>query len=395
MSALAAPACAFAPPPSVLPRHPCGECPLSRVDWPRLTTGAATLDQNNRNKRKRPNNGAAVSAIKSSIAAGTSGTKSKAWQAVPYRSSRTLAERRGRTGPPLAFPRRYGVQGGREGCFGAVDANGEADALQQQQQQQQQLQAEDGVIVLDDPFEELLVEGDRPRHSCVVHDSLAAPTPYNEGWEWQKQVSCVASGSRRKLPHPRFWGQTTVRPGTAVRHTWNYSVRTSSAVISFAVLFQGLQGAVRTRYPGIIYQVPGTCAVKQRTSTVPLRSVEISQGSVPSFLSARSLDSGNSADTEQQGVFGKIMSRESLPNKLMFDFMYVRMVASLPVDVEKTRALKNDRTPVRSQLPFLRYCRSTSCFIAYCPDLCPVHHECRMQVLLERHTFGTGIILTY
>lgn len=205
MSALAAPAYAFAPPPSVLPRYPCGGCPLFCVAWPRLTTGAATPGQNNRNKRKRPNN-AAVSAIKESIGAGTIGTKSNASQAVPYRSSLTLAEKRDPTGPPLALPRRYAVQGSGEGFSGAVDANTEADALHQQEEQQQPQppQGEDGVIILDDPFEELLIEGDRPRHSCVVHDSLAAPTPYNEGWEWQKQVSRVASGSLGELPHPRF-----------------------------------------------------------------------------------------------------------------------------------------------------------------------------------------------
>eukprot|EP00904_Undaria_pinnatifida_P007640 jgi/Undpi1/4005/HiC_scaffold_16.g07373.m1 len=43
-----------------------------------------------------------------------------------------------------------------------------------------------GDVFLDDTFEEL--DGDRPRHTCVVYDSLAAPTPYSEGWEWQKQA---------------------------------------------------------------------------------------------------------------------------------------------------------------------------------------------------------------
>lgn len=44
------------------------------------------------------------------------------------------------------------------------------------------------VEMLVDPFEEL-PEGDRPRYRCVLHDRLASPTPYNEIWEWQKNVS--------------------------------------------------------------------------------------------------------------------------------------------------------------------------------------------------------------
>ena len=184
MSALAAPVCAFAPPPSVLPCHSCGGCPLPRLTWPRLTTDTATPGQNNRNKRKRPKNYAV--SMKSSMAARISSTKSKTWQSVPYRSSRTLAERRSLTGPPLALPGSYAGQGGGEVFSGAVDADAEADALHQQQRQ-----TREDAVILHDPYEELPIEGDRPRRSCVVYDTLEAPTPYNEGWEWQKQVSRV------------------------------------------------------------------------------------------------------------------------------------------------------------------------------------------------------------
>lgn len=52
---------------------------------------------------------------------------------------------------------------------------------------------EDSVLA-DDPFEEL---EDRPRYRCVVHDSaLKVPSPYNEGWEWQKQV-CAMDNSKQ------------------------------------------------------------------------------------------------------------------------------------------------------------------------------------------------------
>ncbi|CAM9754228.1 unnamed protein product, partial [Laminaria digitata] len=131
MSALAAPACAFAPPPSVFSRHPCGGCPLSRVAWPRIVTGGATLGQNNRNKRKRPNN-YGVYSIKSSIGVGSSSSsnsssKSKAWQAVPYRSSRTLAEKiRNLTEPRLTLLLRHAGEHDGEVFSGA--ANADADA---------------------------------------------------------------------------------------------------------------------------------------------------------------------------------------------------------------------------------------------------------------------------
>lgn len=119
------------------------------------------------------------------------------WRPLAYRSGRRLAERR---------TRRRGTQQ-RQQSVGGIDPaeyrEGEAFPLWRQQQQEVEERVlppppatapssliageHEELVILDDPFEEL--EGDRRRHPCVVHDTLAAePTPYNDGWEWQKQV---------------------------------------------------------------------------------------------------------------------------------------------------------------------------------------------------------------
>ena len=113
------------------------------------------------------------------------------WQSLAYRSRRRLAARR-------KWP------GGAQQLQLSVDSNSpsgdrEGEAPPQQVQERVLLSppataassaiaGEDkGLAILDDPFEEL--EGDRQRHPCVVHNALAVgPTPYNDGWEWQKQV---------------------------------------------------------------------------------------------------------------------------------------------------------------------------------------------------------------
>ncbi|CAM9209286.1 unnamed protein product [Sphacelaria rigidula] len=43
-----------------------------------------------------------------------------------------------------------------------------------------------GDVVLDDRFEEL--EDRVTPYPCVLHNALGAPTPYSEGWAWQKQA---------------------------------------------------------------------------------------------------------------------------------------------------------------------------------------------------------------
>lgn len=129
----------------------------------------------------------------------------KEWQSLAYRPRRRLAARR-------KWPRgTLQLQQSVDGSGPAGHREGEASPRQQHQQDQQQQRQhveervlvsppatassstsaggeDEGLVILDDPFEEL--EGGRRRHPCVVHNTLAAgPTPYNDGWEWQKQVS--------------------------------------------------------------------------------------------------------------------------------------------------------------------------------------------------------------
>lgn len=132
---------------------------------------------------------------------------SEKWQALPYRCRMPLVERRRRRRRRLP---QQSIKG-----YGPMEDGGQEEALESrcstgdvQQGQRRPPQAKEvlippsttavhsssasgeDVVVLDDPFEEL--EGDRARHACVVHNTLAAgPTPYNDGWDWQKQVSGV------------------------------------------------------------------------------------------------------------------------------------------------------------------------------------------------------------
>lgn len=122
----------------------------------------------------------------------------KEWQPLAYCPRHRLAEknteRRGRQ------QRQQSVGGNGP----AEDREGEASPRRRQQQRQQGEEQtvlpapasapspiiagqDEDVVVLDDLFEEL--EGGRRGHPCVVHNTLAeGPTPYNDGWEWQKQV---------------------------------------------------------------------------------------------------------------------------------------------------------------------------------------------------------------
>lgn len=119
------------------------------------------------------------------------------WHTLAYRPRRQLAE--GRT------PRQRGTQQRRQSVDGydpPEDREGGGSLGQPRQQQQQREKflpasatvpssiiagdIEDAVF-LNDAFEEL--EGGRRVNPCVVHNNLAAgPTPYNDGWAWQKQV---------------------------------------------------------------------------------------------------------------------------------------------------------------------------------------------------------------
>lgn len=131
-------------------------------------------------------------------------TSQREWQTLAYRPRHRLEERRaGRRGRQ----QRQQQSVDRNGV--AEDREGEASPRQPQQQRQQveervllppsataqspTIAAQDeDVVILNDPFEEL--EGDRRGHPCVVHNALAAgPTPYNDGWEWQKQVKREAA----------------------------------------------------------------------------------------------------------------------------------------------------------------------------------------------------------
>ncbi|CBJ27443.1 lipoyltransferase [Ectocarpus siliculosus] len=125
---------------------------------------------------------------------------SETWRTLPYRCRIPLLERRRRR---RRLPQSVKVNGPTEdGGQEALESRCSIGGVQQGQRRWRQAKdvvippsttavhssfaSGEDVVVLDDPFEEL--EGDRARHACVVHNTLAAgPTPYNDGWEWQKQ----------------------------------------------------------------------------------------------------------------------------------------------------------------------------------------------------------------
>lgn len=126
---------------------------------------------------------------------------SETWQALPYRCRMSLAERRRRPRLPQSMKGNGPTEDGGQEASETRSSIGDVQHGQRHPPPAKEVRippsstavhhssfASGGdVVVLDDPFEEL--EGDRARHACVVHDTLAAgPTPYNDGWEWQKQV---------------------------------------------------------------------------------------------------------------------------------------------------------------------------------------------------------------
>lgn len=119
------------------------------------------------------------------------GVSSDNWQAIPFHHANRLAARRSWTG--RSRPSFQLVTATEEGAA--------RNSLPEQQGTEQRSKhpvisaprsrslgstSANVDVILHDQFEEL--EGVRPRYSCVVRNSLAAPTPYNQSWEWQKQV---------------------------------------------------------------------------------------------------------------------------------------------------------------------------------------------------------------
>lgn len=167
------PGCAFSPPP----------CAAIRVYGDQRAQPLATL--------ARPHSIDAQQVLQA--------TDQRDWETLAYRPGRRLAERRsGRRGAQQLLQLSVGGNDPEEG------REKEAPAGQPRQQPQRVGERvllpasaaapsstttgeDEDVVILDDPFEEL--EGDRRRYPCVLHNTLAAgPTPYNDGWEWQKQV---------------------------------------------------------------------------------------------------------------------------------------------------------------------------------------------------------------
>ncbi|CAM9590399.1 unnamed protein product [Scytosiphon promiscuus] len=145
---------------------------------------------------------------RSSTSTSRSSERREGWKPMIYRSRRTLAQGRGKAStrqqqqqqPQDLDGRRCSEDRGGEAFAAAVadDVPGRQPRHRQEEQQPQELPipspidrspsaSGEGVVVLDDPFEEL--EGNRSRYSCVVYDTLSAgPTPYNDSWEWQKKT---------------------------------------------------------------------------------------------------------------------------------------------------------------------------------------------------------------
>lgn len=108
----------------------------------------------------------------------------EAWRPVPHRPFYWLVERNKRHSAMMAMRDIAALD---EAALSGVDDGQHHDQQQEERKRVATLWSAQEDELRDDPFEEL--EGDRPRHPCVVHNHLSAPTPYSEGWEWQKQVN--------------------------------------------------------------------------------------------------------------------------------------------------------------------------------------------------------------
>lgn len=154
-----------------------GRCKRQRQQKNLITTTAAAIRE--------------VAASASTAAAGASNnsncdSQATSWRSVLSRSASMLAGRRrgwsvttrwsaGLDEPALPCPAAAAADAGdslKKHATVRIPPSGGGDAM------------------LEDAFEEL--DGDRPRHPCVVKNCLAAPpTPYDEAWEWQKKVKHI------------------------------------------------------------------------------------------------------------------------------------------------------------------------------------------------------------
>lgn len=196
------PGCAFALAPCVGVGQGHGE-PIVR---PHASTWWHSTEYAGKRNRQRQHPAAQVHQAFHDDNGDNSRRASETWRALPYRCRMPLLERRRRRRRRL--PQSVKANGQTEdGGQESLESRCSIGGVQQGQRRWRQAKevvippsttavhssfaSGEDVVVLDDPFEEL--EGDRARHACVVHNTLAAgPMPYNDGWKWQKQVlSCA------------------------------------------------------------------------------------------------------------------------------------------------------------------------------------------------------------
>ncbi|CAM9373421.1 unnamed protein product [Pylaiella littoralis] len=200
------PGCAFSLPACVGFGDPCGDHWLLPHPWSQATDDTTTATHQNRQRQRQQQQGQLrpfpLQATRTNQCNSVNGSWGRVdiWQPISYLPRRPLAERIIRQQQLSMCGRRSAADGGGEVSQGQQQQEGRvlfpptssssspspspsppATALSSYAGHKED------VVILDDPFEEL--EGQRPRHLCVVHNNLSkGPTPYVDDWEWQQQT---------------------------------------------------------------------------------------------------------------------------------------------------------------------------------------------------------------